>query len=88
MPELPVFRLNARSSQPWLADYAKSEVPYSEFLWADFLRPQISLKLIVQDFETATTKALKIAHGPSACHLSGSQHIPFLVGKGLGAPVR
>jgi hypothetical protein len=51
--------------------YAKSETPYSEFLWADYLRQRISTKVIGQDFEKATAKALKLAHGPSASHLPG-----------------
>jgi hypothetical protein len=51
--------------------YAKSETPYSEFLWADFLRNRIATKVIAQDFERALTKALKLAHAPIANHLPG-----------------
>ena len=51
--------------------YAKSETPYSEFLWADFLRGRVTRKRIDHDFASAVDKALGIAHGSSARHLPG-----------------
>ncbi|MBX9796628.1 ParB-like protein [Sphingomonas sp.] len=51
--------------------YAKSATPYSEFLWADFLRHRVPARLIATDMTKATGKALKLAHGESASHLPG-----------------
>jgi hypothetical protein len=51
--------------------YAKVETPYSEFLWADFLRHRISLKLVHRAFERALGKALDLAHHKDADYLPG-----------------
>lgn len=51
--------------------YAKNETPYSEFLWADFLRQRITTKMVANDFEKAIAKALHLAHAPSSNHLPG-----------------
>jgi len=51
--------------------YAKETVPFTEFLWADFLRRLIKVKLVEDDFATALSKALKLAKSPRAQHLPG-----------------
>lgn len=51
--------------------YAKDDTPFSEFLWADYLRSKISGALIAKDFAAAVTKALDIAHKPKASYLPG-----------------
>ena len=51
--------------------YSKVETPYSEFLWADFLRRRISRKLVEKDFERAVGKALHLAHDQAARFLPG-----------------
>jgi hypothetical protein len=51
--------------------YAKTITPYSEFLWADFFRRQISDKMIEGDFEASVVRALKLAHGKRAAYLPG-----------------
>lgn len=51
--------------------YAKDDTPFSEFLWADFLRHQISRDLVEKDFEAAVIKALTIAHKQKANYLPG-----------------
>jgi len=51
--------------------YAKVDTPYSEFLWADFLRDRISRKLIDRDFERALAEALDLAHRKHADYLPG-----------------
>jgi hypothetical protein len=51
--------------------FAKQTMPFSEFLWADFLRPQIDRKLIEGDFARAVEKALKLAKAPAANYLPG-----------------
>ena len=51
--------------------YAKDNTPYSEFLWADFLRRRISAKLVKDHFERAVAKALEFARQPDAAYLPG-----------------
>jgi hypothetical protein len=51
--------------------YAKDTTPFSEFLWADFLRRRLSRKSVVADFEKAIGKALALANGKDAIYLPG-----------------
>jgi hypothetical protein len=51
--------------------YAKDLTPYSEFLWADFLRGRIKAKSIAADFDAALAHALKLAKSRSAAFLPG-----------------
>ncbi|MDE2435513.1 MAG: chromosome partitioning protein ParB [Sphingomonadales bacterium] len=51
--------------------YAKTETPYSEFLWADFLRQRIGQKLIAHDLDRAIAKGLRHARSPAAAYLPG-----------------
>jgi hypothetical protein len=51
--------------------YAKDVTPFSEFLWADFLRHRIKRKAVEKDFETALGEALKLAKGMDANYLPG-----------------
>ena len=51
--------------------YAKSPVPYTEFLWADFLRDQIKPEKLEHDFDRALRKAMALARSPGAQHLPG-----------------
>jgi hypothetical protein len=51
--------------------YAKDTTPYSEFLWADFLRRRIGAKLVGHDFEHAVVKALAAAALKDASYLPG-----------------
>lgn len=51
--------------------YAKDDTPYSEFLWADFLRNHIKAALVDKDFDNAVERAVKLAHGPDAVYLPG-----------------
>jgi hypothetical protein len=50
---------------------AKDSAPYSEFLWADFLRHRVAAKLVDHDFEKAVAKALDIAVTRDASYLPG-----------------
>jgi hypothetical protein len=50
---------------------AKSSKPFSEFLWADFLRHRIELKEVKHDFPAALAKAIKIAGSEQAESLPG-----------------
>ena len=51
--------------------YAKSEAPYAEFLWADFLRDRIKPEAVDDHFEKALAKALKLARTKPAAYLPG-----------------
>jgi hypothetical protein len=51
--------------------YAKDLTPFSEFLWADFLRGRIKAKSIAADFDTALARALKLAKSKEADFLPG-----------------
>jgi len=51
--------------------YAKEATPFSEFLWADFLRRRIKAKLLDKDFERAVAEALELAHCKEAQYLPG-----------------
>ena len=48
-----------------------NETPFSEFLWADFLRRHVSEDLVEHDFTVATEYALSIARTPKAAYLPG-----------------
>ena len=51
--------------------YAKDTTPFSEFLWADFLRRRIKRKLLVEDFSGALVRASKFAKSVEADYLPG-----------------
>jgi hypothetical protein len=51
--------------------YAKDAEPFSEFLWADFFRPRISVSALKQNFAKQLRVALKLAHGEAAHYLPG-----------------
>lgn len=51
--------------------YAKDTTPFSEFLWADFLRRRIKRKLVEDDFSHALEKALEYAKSEVANFLPG-----------------
>ena len=51
--------------------FAKDTTPFSEFLWADFLRARVGRKAIESRFMTALEKALKLARSDDASYLPG-----------------
>jgi len=51
--------------------FAKDSTPFSEFLWADFFRTRIKVKLVREDFEKALSKALTLAKDKDAAYLPG-----------------
>jgi len=51
--------------------YAKDTTPFSEFLWADFLRRHVDRKDIEKDFDRALKTALALARGEDADYLPG-----------------
>ena len=50
---------------------AKTDKPFAEFLWADFLRHRIGHKLATDDVDQAIAKALKLARSDKASSLPG-----------------
>jgi hypothetical protein len=51
--------------------FAKDTTPFSEFLWADFLRRRIKRKLVEDDFGRAVERALQLARSVDAGYLPG-----------------
>ena len=51
--------------------FSKETTPFSEFMWADFLRRRIGRKAVDADFEAALAEALKLSKTPDAQHLPG-----------------
>ncbi|HUO23343.1 MAG TPA: ParB-like protein [Caulobacteraceae bacterium] len=51
--------------------FAKDTTPFSEFIWADFLRGRIKAKLIDEDFAAALKKALVLAKSKAGSYLPG-----------------
>ena len=51
--------------------FAKDTTPFSEFLWADFLRRRIKRKAVESDFSRALEKALQLAKSKDANYLPG-----------------
>jgi len=51
--------------------FAKDTTPFSEFLWADFLRRKLSRKSVEADFEKAIKRAMDLAKSKDAVYLPG-----------------
>ncbi len=51
--------------------FAKDTTPFSEFLWADFLRRRVKRKLVDADFSHAMEQALQLAKSADADYLPG-----------------
>jgi hypothetical protein len=51
--------------------FAKDTTPFSEFLWADFLRRRLKRKVLDHDFDHAIELALELAKSQEAGYLPG-----------------
>jgi hypothetical protein len=51
--------------------FAKDITPFSEFLWADFLRRRIKAKAVHKDFAAALKRAVTLAKSKEAAYLPG-----------------
>jgi len=51
--------------------FAKEITPFSEFIWANYLRRRVKRKLVEDDFGAALTKALRLAKSPDAGFMPG-----------------
>jgi hypothetical protein len=54
-----------------MGGYAKETTPFSEFLWADFLRRRIKKKLLEKNFTRALESGMKLAKEKEASYLPG-----------------
>ena len=54
-----------------IGGFAKDTTPFSEFLWAGFLRRRMKRKTVEKDFKAALDEALKLAKGEDADYLPG-----------------
>jgi len=54
-----------------LGGFAKDTTPFSEFLWADFLRRRLKRKSVEADFGGAVEQALRLARSEEADYLPG-----------------
>jgi hypothetical protein len=54
-----------------LGGFAKDTTPFSEFLWADFLRRRLKRKSVEADFGGAMEQALRLARSEEADYLPG-----------------
>jgi hypothetical protein len=51
--------------------FAKDTTPFSEFLWAEFLRQRMKRKAVETNFEHALERALELAKSADADYLPG-----------------
>ena len=51
--------------------FAKDQEPFVEFLWADFFRPRVSVRLIKREQRRATALGLRLARSSEARYLPG-----------------
>ena len=51
--------------------YARDTPPFSEFLWADFLRRRLNQKLVERQFDEVLKQATQLAKGGKADYLPG-----------------
>jgi hypothetical protein len=51
--------------------FAKDTTPFSEFLWADFLRRRMKRRTVQRDFDRAVVAALELAKSTDANYLPG-----------------
>jgi hypothetical protein len=67
-----------------IGGYAKDSTPFSEFVWADFLRRRMKPKQVRKDFSRALSAALEFAKSDDASYLPG-WCAPHDKAKGAGA---
>jgi hypothetical protein len=67
----------------YVGGFAKDSTPFSEFVWADFLRRRVKPKDVRKDFGAAIDKALALARSEDASYLPGwcAPHGPKAVRK-------
>jgi hypothetical protein len=51
--------------------FAKDTTPFSEFIWAEYLRRRVKSVVVESDFATAMAQAMSLAKAETASHLPG-----------------
>ncbi len=51
--------------------FEKTTIPFAEFFWADYFRPQIQKSIVESDFKKAVGLAKELVHVPAAAGLPG-----------------
>jgi hypothetical protein len=69
-PERDPFRSLAGELRR-VGGFAKDTTPFSEFLWADFLRRKLSRKGVENNFSKAIERALALGKSKDAVYLPG-----------------
>jgi hypothetical protein len=64
------YRSLAGELRNW-GGFAKDTTPFSEFIWADFLRPRIKAKDLRKNFDASLTRAVAFAKSEAANYLPG-----------------
>jgi hypothetical protein len=54
-----------------LGGFAKDSTPFSEFLWADFLRRRIKSKSVARDYKASLAQAVELSKTDDASYLPG-----------------
>lgn len=54
-----------------IGGFAKDTAPFSEFLWADFLRRRLQRRAVERDFDRSLAQALTLAKSQKAAYLPG-----------------
>jgi hypothetical protein len=54
-----------------MGGFAKDTTPFSEFLWADFMRRRLKPSMVENDFDAAIEQAMKLAKTEDAGYLPG-----------------
>jgi hypothetical protein len=54
-----------------MGGFAKDTTPFSEFLWADFMRRRLAKSAVEEDFDKALERAMELAKSEEASYLPG-----------------
>jgi hypothetical protein len=54
-----------------MGGFAKDTTPFSEFMWADFMRRRLSKSAVEEDFDKALERAMELAKSEEASYLPG-----------------
>ncbi len=54
-----------------MGGFAKDTTPFSEFLWADFMRRRLGKSVVEDDFDKAIERAMELAKSEEASYLPG-----------------
>jgi hypothetical protein len=57
-----------------MGGYAKEPTPFSEFMWADFMRRRVKRRIVEDNLARAMERALSLAKSREAAHLPGWSH--------------